>query len=99
MNVARTFFEGRIYKAIKESPKRAQEEEHQMLATTQCIRMRFPKQGQQDALVRLDIGFDSDLIETLFPRAWKRFLSVHGTGSKKQPIKLDIRESDSLVRK
>jgi hypothetical protein len=78
MDTAVKFFSEAIYKAIESSPKRLREKENQFVKTTQCIQMRFPRHNQQDAIVRLDVGFDSEVVKALFPTAWEILISVHG---------------------
>lgn len=46
--------------------------------------MSFARSDQQDAIIRLDIGFNSGIIKALFPKAWERFMSIYGTGSLSQ---------------
>ncbi|KAL2784140.1 hypothetical protein BJX66DRAFT_317156 [Aspergillus keveii] len=67
--------------AIECSPRRVREKENQFLKTTQCIQMAIPRPNQSDAIVRLDVGFNCELIKALFPTAWEKLASLHGLGS------------------
>lgn len=77
---SRKFFNEDLYKAIENSPRRSYEKESNLHKTTHCIRMSFSRFDQQDAIIRLDIGFDSRIIKALFPKAWEKFTSIYGTG-------------------
>ncbi|RAH84385.1 hypothetical protein BO86DRAFT_416919 [Aspergillus japonicus CBS 114.51] len=76
---ARHFLNKDLYEAFENSPRRTREKENQLLTSTQCIRMSFPRYDHQDATVQLDIGFHDSIVKALFPTAWERFLTVHGT--------------------
>ncbi|PYH75398.1 hypothetical protein BO82DRAFT_388035 [Aspergillus uvarum CBS 121591] len=76
---ARHFLSKDLYEAFENSPRRTREKENQLLTSTQCIRMSFPRYDHQDATVQLDIGFHDSIVKALFPTAWERFLTVHGT--------------------
>jgi hypothetical protein len=39
--------------------------------------MSFARYNLQDAFIELDIGFDSELLQALYPSAWERFVSTH----------------------
>ncbi|KAH2362714.1 hypothetical protein KXV98_004797, partial [Aspergillus fumigatus] len=92
MDTAVKFFSEAIYKAIESSPKRLREKENQFVKSTQCIQMRFPRHNQQDAIVRLDVGFDSEVVKALFPTAWERLSSVHGFRSPSQSTNRNIEQ-------
>ncbi|KAL6229328.1 hypothetical protein BDW75DRAFT_235294 [Aspergillus navahoensis] len=81
---SRKFFNENIFKAIEDSPKRSHEKESNLHRTTHCIRMSFSRSDQQDAIIRLDIGFDSKIIKALFPNAWQKFTSIYGVAAPSQ---------------
>ncbi|KAF7623890.1 hypothetical protein F9C07_2143945 [Aspergillus flavus] len=72
------FLNERLYTTFDNSPKRLREKEENLWKTTHCIRMRFPWNNQQDAIVQLDMAFDCEIVQTLFPSAWDKFILVHG---------------------
>lgn len=46
--------------------------------------MNFPRSNQQDAIIRLDIGFDTGVIRALFLKAWEKFTSIYGIDTPNQ---------------
>lgn len=76
---SRSFFSEDLFKAIESSVRRSHEKESRLHKTTHCIRMSFSHSDQQDAMIRLDIGFNDEIVKALFPDAWIRFKSKYGT--------------------
>lgn len=85
---SRKFFNEKLYKAIENSPQRTHEKERKLLRTTQCIRMSFSRSNKQDAVIRLDIAFDSGIIKALFPKAWEHFVEIYGAGAPSTHVNL-----------
>ncbi|KAL4891320.1 hypothetical protein BDV59DRAFT_182206 [Aspergillus ambiguus] len=74
----RKFLNEGVYAAFDNSPKRIREKEENIWKTTHCVRMQFPRNNQQDAIVQLEIAFDCGIVQELFPSTWYKFISVHG---------------------
>jgi hypothetical protein len=83
--------------AIECSPRRVREKENQFLKTTQCIQMNIPRPNQHDAIMRLDVGFNCDLIKALFPTAWEKLVSLHELESLTQSTEHICEQSIGLL--
>ncbi|KAI9038099.1 protein hrmA [Aspergillus affinis] len=61
-----------ICHAIELSPARLSE---RVPSTTDCVRMRFPRENFQDVYLMLNVGLHYDIINTLFPHAGRKLVS------------------------
>ncbi|KAI2886035.1 hypothetical protein CBS63078_11066 [Aspergillus niger] len=75
---ARILFNETFFTFVEESPRRLREKEENMVQLTHCIQMSFARNNNQvDATMQLDVKFNSDLVQRLFPEAWSKFAVVH----------------------
>lgn len=55
--------------------------------------MSFSRPEQLDAIIRLDISFNDQIVKALFPNAWERFKSKYGTWALRQQKSSELSET------
>lgn len=55
--------------------------------------MSFSRPEQLDAIIRLDISFNDEIVKALFPNAWERFKSKYGTWALRQQKSSELSET------
>jgi hypothetical protein len=73
LDVINDIFGERIYSAVETSANRISEKiKGPTLQITESVRSKFPRNNSEDAIICLNIGFDSELIRSLFPMAYEK---------------------------
>jgi hypothetical protein len=73
LQTTRKLLSDQIFKEIQNSSALLQK---QGLHTTECVRMKFPKEDFQDVILMLDVGLNYNIINELFPRISGKLMSI-----------------------